>query len=134
MTNQTPPMIGNDDAAHALAMLYDHLSDFRFACLTEQALARGINTVLRQTGVTFERERWLPDVSGRLDFYLPDTRLFIESKVFGSWANVLRQLHLYCGSAEVAGGLLISRKAVHQHFPAELNGKPLRTLWVGAYV
>lgn len=61
-------------------------------------------------------------------------RVGIELKVDGGWAEVLRQLDRYAASPDVDALILItSRRRLASGLPAELRGKPLASLSVGAF-
>lgn len=124
--------MNEDRATENLAAMLAHLAAYRYACLSEAALVSQVTQVLQLHGYEFEREFSLA-VGGRLDYYLPRTRLFIECKVDQSWAKVVRQLGRYCEANETSGGLLISRRNAHRDLPATINGKPIASLWVGQF-
>ncbi len=122
----------NDRATDNLFAMLAHLAAYRYGCISEATLVSHVTQVLQLNGYEFEREFTLAG-GGRLDYYLPRTRLFIECKVDQSWATVIRQLARYCEASETSGGLLISRRNAHRDLPDTIHGKPIASLWVGQY-
>ena len=120
-----------DPITTALEALLDRLSQYRFDRLNEAKLAAQLCLALEALHVHYVQEFPLAGGRGRLDFYLPDTGLFIETKVNGSWATVLAQLQRYCEAPGTAGGLLVTGRHSLRGMPATLAAKPLRVLWVG---
>ena len=114
--------------------LRDQLQRWRYPTLTESALQANVELALRLLKINYRREWRLSGEAGRVDFWLPDSRLFIECKISQPWTTVLRQLSRYCEASETAGGLLITRKHNHRDMPTALHGKPLAVLWVGGMI
>lgn len=110
--------------------LADHLRGHRFTCGTEEALQDGLAAVLAGAGIEFVREHVLP-AKGRIDFYVPAVRIGIETKVKGGWSATVRQVHGYACEPEIAGVILVTRRARQGVVPAAMNGKPVRVvqLW-----
>lgn len=113
------------------------LSAYRFLAHDERRLYEGLSRALTDAGFAFERERVLvyPDRRiGRLDYFLPDTRLAIEIKVRGRHDAVLRQITRYAEHTEVAAVLLVTTMAKLAHAPESLAGKPVQCLRItGAF-
>lgn len=113
------------------------LSSYRFLAHDERRLYEGLSHALTEVGFAFERERVLvyPDRRvGRLDYYLPATRLAIEVKVRGQHAAVIRQITRYANHHEVAAVLLVTTMARLAHAPESLAGKPVQCLRItGAF-
>lgn len=68
----------------------------------------------------------------RIDFTYGEVG--IEVKVDGSRADVLRQLSRYAEHSDIGGLVLVTTRARHRAMPAELNGKPLRVVFLGSPV
>lgn len=102
------------------------LSAVRFNFSSEAELQDGIESVLKDAGVVFQREYRL-NAKERIDFYLPVSRHGIEVKTKGSPSSVLRQVHGYAQNDAIAGLLLVTSR-LRLTLPDELNGKPMRVL------
>lgn len=96
----------------------------RFHHANERELQDGIESVLREAGYSFDRERQL--APGDVIDFLVAGGLGIEVKVAGGMAEVTRQLHRYAQHADVTELLLVSTRLRHGQLPDVLNGKPLR--------
>lgn len=115
-----PDRPGPQDPVHVLGLFYR----WRFNYQKEKDLQDGIETVLRAAGVEFEREKNLVEF-GTIDFLLRGG-IGIEVKIKGSPADVIRQLHRYAQSPQIASLVLVTGKLSHgRSFPAELQAKPL---------
>lgn len=106
------------------------LASYRYVAHDEHRLYEGLSLALTSAGIEFERERSLlyPDGKrGRLDYYLPVTRLAIEVKVRGSAEAVLRQITMYARHEDVAAVLLVTSLGRLARVPEDLFGKPARS-------
>lgn len=66
----------------------------------------------------------------RIDFMVDDVG--IEVKIGGTLNDVLRQLHRYAASERVAGLLLVTSRLTLARLPEILDGKPVRSVYVGS--
>ena len=107
------------DDLHAL------LSRFAFRFASEADLQDGIETVLRDAGIAYERERILTK-RDRIDFMVGGVG--VEVKIAGGQAEVLRQLARYAGRVEVASLLLVTSRVQLGNMPPDICGKRLRVL------
>lgn len=107
-----------------LAMLCNVIESRRFNFVHEAELQDGIEQAFTADGFAFTREHRLGG-RDRIDFMFETIGL--EVKVDGSPALVLKQLHRYAQSDEVAGLVLVTSRLRHQ-LPDRLNDKPLRVV------
>lgn len=100
---------------------------FRFD--NERDLQDGIESVLKEAGITFERERALGD-AGVIDFLVAGG-IGIEVKVQGSHPEVARQLLRYADREEITEIILVTSKLRLGKLPETLRGKRLSVvaLW-----
>lgn len=108
------------------------LASHRFMYANEDELQRGIAKILDNEGISYEREfRISPQ--DRLDFLLPGG-VDIETKIDGSAAELLRQVHRYTKSDMVTCVIVVTDKFRHS-LPNILNGKSvfLHSLLLGAF-
>lgn len=106
------------------------LRPYRFIAHDERRLYEGLSEALTAAGIVFERERVLTlstGRTGRLDYYLPASRLAIEVKVGGSPAAILRQIRAYAEHPDVDALLLVMSLAKLAQIPDTLAGKPARS-------
>lgn len=106
------------------------LRPYRFIAHDERRLYEGLSEALTAAGIVFERERVLTlstGRTGRLDYYVPSTRLAIEVKVGGSPAAILRQIRAYAEHSDVDALLLVTSLAKLAQIPDTLAGKPARS-------
>lgn len=107
------------------------LRGYRFNFNTEDELQQGIARALDNEQVSYEREAILTG-RDRIDFLCG--RIGIEVKTEGSRADVLRQLHRYCGLDKIDELILVSRKHRHSLGLSEsLRGKPVHVIHVGSF-
>lgn len=103
------------------------LHTFRFIAHDERKLYAGLEQVIRDAGIKFERERPVKDengkITGRLDFFLPDDEIAIEVKVRGQKGSVRRQIERYAREPWVKGLLLITTVFGFLDIPEEIEGK-----------
>jgi hypothetical protein len=115
-----------------MARISGLLCHVRFNFSNEEELQLGIAELLAKGGYPFEREKRL-DVHSRIDFYLPVgvRGIGIEAKVNGRPSEILRQVQRYAMHADVAGIIVLSRRANAHIIPDSLQDKPVRviSLW-----
>lgn len=99
------------------------LSSYRFDESSEAALQRGVELVLADAGLPFEREARLSGAD-RVDF-LVDRTIGVECKTGGSLAATTRQLHRYAAQVRVESLVLVTTRARLARLPETLNGKPV---------
>lgn len=113
-----------------LTQLCSLLRSRRLRFGTEADMQADIEQLLTDEQIAFERERQL-GVRGRIEFYLPESRVGIECKVMGSVGAVAEQLLRYAVSDEIGALLLVTKRRQHRDLDGELWGKPLRVIWIG---
>jgi hypothetical protein len=115
------------------AQLVELIKGYRYAVGSETDFQRGIEEVLARHSIVFLREHQLGPQYGRIDFYLPEHKYGIELKVKGSPSEVLRQLHRYALSPDIAALILITGRSRLAFAPISIEGTPLLTtsLWDG---
>src|SRR3972149_4590539 len=86
-----------------------YLACFALRFGTESQLQADVETALDASDWYFVREHSLGK-SGRIDFYLPDSKIGIECKVDGSPSPVARQLVRYAAEPSIAALVLVSSK------------------------
>jgi hypothetical protein len=101
------------------------LQRHRFNFQNELDLQDGIEKVLTEQRIEYEREFIFKAGAGRIDFLVED-HIGLEVKVGSSLASVTRQLHRYAMVEQIHSLVLVSSRTFHRNLPAELNGKPLR--------
>lgn len=94
---------------------------------TEEDLQCAIASALISSSVPFEREAKLSPTD-RIDFLVGEVG--IEVKIKGSPTEVARQLNRYVQSEKIQSLLLVTSKATHRALPSELNGKPIKILYL----
>ncbi len=102
----------------------------RFNYSGEKELQEGVEQVLSEEAIPFEREKILPDGAGTIDF-LVDGRIGIEIKIKGSPSEVTRQLLRYCECVQVGELVLVTARVTLGKLPPEILGKKLTVvnLW-----
>lgn len=88
----------------------------------ERELQGCVGAALRAAGISFEAE-YRANRRDVFDFWLPDLGLVLETKVWGSNAQLLRQLKRYADLEEVAAIAVIDRR--RRELPRTLSGKPI---------
>ena len=107
---------------HALAAL---LEGHRFDAGSEDAVQRGIESVLTEEGIPFRRE--VPVPGGRLDFLVDVAGgTALEVKIDGSTSNLIRQLGRYAELESVHALLVVTTRHRLARVPREIAGKPVR--------
>ena len=112
--------------------IIDALRHYSYAFTTEATLHEGVAMVLTEHEIPYEREKQL-SARGRIEFYLPGTKLGIECKIDGSETAVMRQLLRYTESDLIDELVLLTTRNKHRRIPAELGGKPVHLVYVGAF-
>jgi hypothetical protein len=98
------------------------LRSVRFNYVSEDELQRGIEQVLTEAKVTFEREvRLAPH--DRIDFIV--NGLGIEVKVRGATNEVIRQVQRYQEYERITAVMLVTTCSRHRDIPEMLRGKPV---------
>ena len=96
---------------------------------TERILQDGIEVALAGAGFEVRREVNLT-VKDRIDFMVGTVG--IEVKIGGTLNDAIRQLHRYAASDKVSELLLVTSRAMLARVPSELDGKPVRAVYVGS--
>jgi hypothetical protein len=98
----------------------------RYRFSDEKGLQDGLEQVLVQLGLRFEREARI--APGEVPDFLLEDGTAIEVKVDGSLSAVTRQLHRYAQHERVRALLLVTTRWTHARMPESMNGKPVRVL------
>lgn len=98
----------------------------RYRYASEVELQDGIEIVLRDLGVSFERERRLSSAH-RIDF-LCESGVGIEVKLDGSLTDLVRQLHGYAQCPEVAQLVVVTSRLRLSRLPEEISGKRVQVV------
>lgn len=98
------------------------LKNYRYRFTSEKELQDGVELVLKNNSIDYEREYWLSG-EDKIDFFVEGVGL--ECKVDKPVQSVLRQLHRYTHHEEVTSIILITNRAKHLGMPSSLNGKPV---------
>jgi len=108
------------------------LRGYRYTAHNEAALQAGVERVLQEQGIGFEREKSLSP-RDRIEFYLPEARVGIECKIDGSQIAVMRQLLRYAESDRIEELILLTSRNKHRSVPETLHGKPVHIVYVGGF-
>jgi hypothetical protein len=124
----SPSLMPKSDLVLSMITL---LKGKRFKYSTERELQDGIEIVLRDASVAYEREYALGP--GDVIDFLVHESIGLEVKISGSPVEVARQLLRYAGQPKVSHIMLVTGKLRLGHLPAELLGKPVSvvSLWKG---
>jgi len=108
---------------------------YRYVTGNEIDLQEGLSRVFDLNQVSYLREYDLGPNSGRIDFFLPNSRIGVELKVQGSPTAVLRQLYRYTWSPDIDSLILVTARARLVLPQSILNGKPVfsASLWSGQF-
>lgn len=109
----------SETAARILGILKRNVLCFA----NEARLHDAICILFLEAGINFVHEYRL-DEKNRIDFYIPEFRIGIESKVKGSKMQTLRQLARYAEFDEIGELIVVTTKLGHS-FPSTLCDKPL---------
>lgn len=106
------------------------LKAHRFNYQSEKELQEGVEQVLMQASIPFEREKILGGKFGTIDF-LVDGHIGIEIKTKGSPSGVARQLIRYFECEEIGELILVTGRSRLGKLPPLILGKKLTvvTLW-----
>lgn len=119
------------DVSTQLDRIATLISSHRFNFEDELGLQNGIDELLRNEGVIFEREFKLGQ-SDRVDFLLSSGPrrpiIALEVKLATSLVAITRQLFRYSKFPSVGGLILVTTRQRHNQLPSEMNGKPLRVI------
>lgn len=96
---------------------------------TERILQDGIDVALAEAGFEVHREVNLT-IKDRVDFLV--SSVGIEVKIGGTLNDAIRQLHRYAASERVGELLLVTSRMMLARVPSELDGKPVRAVYVGS--
>jgi hypothetical protein len=106
----------------------DALKRYRLSFVDEEELQFGVETMLDEEGIPFERETALAP-RDRPDFLLGPVA--VECKTAGSSLEVLRQLQRYASHSRIERLILLTTRSVHAlELPAFVLKKPLRILYL----
>lgn len=128
MTPMTPGERPRPDHLDAVTRV---LQATRFRYPAEDQLQQGVAAALAAAGLPAEREVRLPG-AGRID--VMSEQIGVEVKVAGQRTAVERQLRRYATSGMVDGLVLVTNRARHRAMPAELDGVPLRVVFISAVI
>lgn len=111
-------------------VLVQLLHRHRFDYADEKICQLQIEEFLTSAGADFVREAKI--AGGFVDFFFPRSGLVLEIKASKNWnaREVYRQCERYCGDDQVMGLVLATGRS--QGMPAEIAGKPVRVLQLGA--
>jgi len=109
-----PPLLGR---------LETLLRSYRYDLSSERSLQDGIERVLREESIEFERECVLGP-GEHIDFLIGG--IGVEVKIKGSLSSVTRQLMRYALSERITAVLLVTSRMQHAALPGTLRGKPVR--------
>lgn len=116
-----------DSALVRAEALCEVLRGYRFSYNNEARLQQAIESVLREHGYAFVREKRLSR-KDRPDFDVEG--IAIEVKVDESLTVVLRQLFRYAQQAAVQVIVLVTTRASHTRVPEAICGKPVRIVHI----
>lgn len=113
-----------------VAAIVQAIRKHRFNYANEKDLQEGLEHVLKEHAIPFEREKILGGKFGTIDF-LVDGRIGIEIKIKGSPSAVGRQLIRYFECETISELVLLTGRAKLGNLPKEILGKKLTvvTLW-----
>lgn len=105
------------------------LSNYRFNFSCEIELQNGIESVLKQSDMTYKREYHLTK-KDRPDFFVEhiDGNIVLEIKIGGTKNDLLRQISRYLQHERVNGVFVIGTTYWLNQIPDLLNGKPVWSL------
>jgi hypothetical protein len=109
--------------------LAETMAAYRFTFATERDLQNGIERVLESAKFPFERE-FILSPKDRVDFLVVGG-IALEVKTKGSLTALTMQVHRYLQDERVEGTVIVTSKQGHRNLPAEINGKPVRVVWLG---
>ena len=109
-----------------LQTLISVLGGYRFRFVRERDLQDGIEAVLTQAGIAFERERALSP-RDRPDF-LTEDGIVVEIKTQGSQEECLRQVARYATHPDVTAVLVVGTPHWLSSLWCVLDGKPVQSL------
>lgn len=104
------------------------LQQHRLRYGTERQLQDDIERLFAEAGITYVREHRLS--TGPIDFFVDGVG--IECKVAGGPSEILSQLIRYAAEPSVTAIILVTSRRTHRLDVTELQGKPLRIVWVAA--
>ena len=105
--------------------LLEALRSVRFRYSSEEDLQLGIDKLLRERRIQFEREVRL-DAHSRIDL-LVDGGVGIEVKIGGSTSELGHQVLRYLQHPRINQVVVVTTRATHRDLPEELEGKKI---WV----
>lgn len=108
--------------------LIEVLRSVRFRYSSEEDLQLGIDQVLRNRSVVFEREVRL-DPHNRIDF-LVEGGIGIEVKIDGSVEELGRQVLRYLLHERVQEVVVVTTRATHRDLPPTLEGKRITVVYL----
>lgn len=115
----------NGQPMSTASFVADAIRRVRFNCVSEDDLQRGIEKVLTDVGMKFEREVILSP-RDRLDFVVDG--LGIEVKIAGGLNDVMRQVQRYLGYEQIKAVMVVSTRSAHNSLPDSLRGKPVHVV------
>lgn len=121
-------------ASLLIGRLAAHLDVHQLRHSSERVLQAALEACLRHGSFVFWRERGVGKV-GRPDFLIQgeNTRVALEAKVGGTFAQLLEQVQRYALCDDVDGVLAVTTREVHDRLPDLIAGKPLRTVVLSAF-
>lgn len=97
------------------------IEQHRFRSFDESSLQAGIELLLQEQGVEFEREKRVGDC--RFDFWIEG--MVVEVKIKGSVSDLLRQLHRYAELDLVKDLLVVTTSMRLCRLPTSILGKAI---------
>lgn len=110
------------DATRRVSLVANEIRTFRFVYADEADLQDAVARALAPRWVV-SRERRLGSHE-RLDLWVQDLRVAVETKVAGDVERVFVQVKRYLAHPEVDGLVLVTNRVRHR-LPAEIKGKPV---------
>jgi hypothetical protein len=102
------------------------IEQHRFRSFDESSLQAGIELLLQEQGVGFEREKRVGDC--RFDFWIEG--MVIEVKIKGSVSDLIRQLHRYAELGIVEKLLVVTTSMRLCRLPTTILNKPVEVALV----
>lgn len=103
------------------------MSKYAYSFDNEEELQFGIEQVLIQNNIKFERELRL-DSKSRIDFFIDG--IGIEVKIKGTFNNLLRQVHRYVQYKEIKSLIIVTNRSKFNNIPTVINNKRVILLYL----
>jgi hypothetical protein len=96
---------------------------------SEDDLQVALARVFTEEGFAFQREAAI-DARNRFDFLFETEGVVLETKIKGTSADLVRQIHRYAALAIVREIVVVTTKMQHRIDPL-VAGKPVSVIWIG---